>query len=252
MMGIVGGVGDILLSLEDALKEPEICVITHAEHAGSIFAPFPCTKAKILKLGVDPLPPGMAFIKRTSYPRIDIPEPYKSLSLVVKHTSSKPIIGIHPFKSKHAKEFWLRRGVSEADISIDSINRACLEYQDRCTFVVFCSPDEEPSLRALRIPSVVIANPDLWIGLSLVSSCSLFIGADSAMKTMSCLLRIPSLVFTMNVVDPAPDLVDLFIGQYARDGVLTSCPLINDDVTSQVIKDFLSNKLNGSSSLLCS
>lgn len=63
-----------------------------------------------------------------------------------------------------------------------------------------------------------ICFPEISKSLAYVGHCDGFVGSDSAFKTMSAMLRIPTVVWMANYVDPPRD--QTFIDPYARDKVI--------------------------------
>jgi ADP-heptose:LPS heptosyltransferase len=80
----------------------------------------------------------------------------------------------------------------------------------------------QSEIAALQIPEQdnlrFVCLPEISKSLAYVSHCDGFFGSDSAFKTMSAMLRIPTVVWMANYVDPPRD--KKFIDPYVMDRVM--------------------------------
>jgi ADP-heptose:LPS heptosyltransferase len=65
---------------------------------------------------------------------------------------------------------------------------------------------------------VPIFKNDIWTAINAISICDMILSADSAVKSASCILKIPTIVLLGDYEDKIRD--DKFITPYETDGVL--------------------------------
>lgn len=98
--------------------------------------------------------------------------------------------------------------------------RLLREFLDETVnLLVFGSQAEIAALQVAEQDNLrFVCFPEISKSLAYVSHCDGFVGSDSAFKTMSAMLRIPTVVWMGNYVDPPRD--QTFINPYVRDKVI--------------------------------
>jgi ADP-heptose:LPS heptosyltransferase len=96
-------------------------------------------------------------------------------------------------------------------------------FQD-IAFYVFCSPKREEDVNRLlsqnaSIDYRAICYWNIWDSLSCVQHCDLVIGMDSCVKTLSAILRIPTMVLVGDYNDPYRD--EVFLRPYISENIMT-------------------------------
>ena len=93
----------------------------------------------------------------------------------------------------------------------------------RARSITFCSSGSVRELAEFGVeegPRVkCVINKEISVNLSHVTECSAFIGSDSAFKTMSAMLRIPTIVWMGDYKDKFRD--ENFIDPYVKAGVMS-------------------------------
>src|SRR5258708_23816455 len=87
-------------------------------------------------------------------------------------------------------------------------------------FLLFGSPKELDELDSVEGPVHFVRSENVSKSLGRVSECSVFIGSDSAFKTMSAMLRIPTIVLVGDYRDYHRD--KRFIEPYVDAGVIST------------------------------
>lgn len=251
-----GGIGDLLLemdrleSLPDFLNRDqfEVLVASHAKNIEHLFEHLDYKfrfiyfnsqdqKKEVYQLLSD-------LNKQDDFEVIKIRDFFKSLSLTmsnylddrggfvdhIKTYSSKlniknnsPIIGIHPFGSKFSNDFLVRCNNYPSKNIPSEIIKGIVDYIDTTfknshTYILGLK-DEIDSLEIEPKDNLTLfTSSSLWESFSIVDNCDLLVGADSVMKSFSCMRKIPSIVFLGDYSDPTRD--PRFITPYFDDGVL--------------------------------
>lgn len=88
--------------------------------------------------------------------------------------------------------------------------------------LVFCAPAEAhhlpETLGKLYSRATIVAYEDIWESLSCVTMCDFVIAVDSSVKTISSMLRIPTVTMVGDFVEPFRDRH--FLEPYVRAGVM--------------------------------
>lgn len=217
---VCGGIGDFLVSLQSAIKEGTIDVYSHYPNAKDFFEPFGVTINRLdhfasveamrgIYIGGEPLP-------NHRYPVFKLP-PIQTVA------PFKLVIGVHIEGSDYSNNFWGALGAPTKNMSLGFMNQLIelvLKEFDVMIYV-FCSPKRSQEIaheigenKAIKI----VAYPYIWESLMHVTHCDFVIGMDSCIKTMSSILRIPTITLVGDYVDHLRDAK--FITPYEQDGVM--------------------------------
>lgn len=152
------------------------------------------------------------------------------------------VIGVHLNGSTYAESANEEAKLPSKNLPLLLIDVLC---QYECNIAIFCSQSEIKLMKIEESQFVkVISRPEIIDSLSEVSICDVFIGCDSAFKTMSSMLKTPTLVWLPSYDDMFRD--NIFIDPYVRDGIMSianfsslETAAVNKAVNKT--KDFLKN-----------
>ena len=133
---------------------------------------------------------------------------------------NKKTVGIHIGGSQFAVNEQIKHGVLTKNLTPDFLY-ALLDFLDEKDFnlILFGTQDEMSALNLTKYKNLILANsPDILENLAYVKHCNLLIGSDSVFKTMSSMLKIPTVVLLANVKDGYRDRV--FIEPYVRRNIM--------------------------------
>ena len=215
---IHGGIGDFLQHLPFMIKHPNenYVVITHFAKAKAFFKALNihikkiyfykngdehrAIKSRLRKKAQSLLCPRIIFFKKN---------PFK-LSTVFRF-KKKPIIGLHMSTSNQTG------GTLDEKFVLSLIKKILDQHM---TIVLFGTQDELKALRLKTNPNLIFASHhDIIKNLAFVKSCDLLIGAESVFKTMSSMLKIPTLVYHHDNNNHFRDRV--FTNPYIKAGVMS-------------------------------
>lgn len=228
---VKGGIGDFLQCLPFMLnhKDEEYYVVTHQRGATEFFKKLGLT-VKEFSFGQLPdaeLCPRQMFFDKN---------PFKTLW--PRFTSKKPIIGVHLGGSEYSLSIEARFGFPPK-----ALPKALLEGISASTgydFIVFGAPKE---LEAIGKGNWQLVDEyTLDNSLSRVTDCDAFIGSDSAFKTMSAMLKIPTIVLMGDYRDDHRD--ERFINPYKKEGIVSVFRYWNLDREMDDAIDFCLKKLD--------
>ena len=129
-------------------------------------------------------------------------------------TNSKPVIGVHLCGSKFSSDQYIKNGVATKTIP-SSIIKDLNDYN----VIVFGLPEEISRFGFKQSDTLkTITYLDIAKSFSYVEQCDAVVAADSAIKTMSSMLKIPTFVWVSDHADYFRDAV--FISPYVDDGVM--------------------------------
>ena len=218
-----GGIGDLLLSLEDAVNEGAVSIFSHYPKASDVYTPFNIWINRFEKY--DSLSdlnnlfiPGEP-LEHKNYPKFTVPK------CPIEKVGDK-IIGIHVEGSSVSNEFWKQRGQPgknmSGDFIISLLNDLKKKFNDY-QFYLFCSPASKDYLcnvvySNLFFSTKIIHCDNIWDSLSCVLHCDFVIGMDSCIKTMSALSSIPTITLVGDYQDEYRDVK--FLNPYVNDGVM--------------------------------
>jgi ADP-heptose:LPS heptosyltransferase len=126
----------------------------------------------------------------------------------------KLVIGIHLCGSQYSTDSYNRTGAITKAIPADIIN-ALSDHN----IILFGLTEEIARLNLTPSSNVkTISYLDPAKSLSYVAQCDIVVAADSSIKTMSCMLKIPTFVWLADHIDHFRDTV--FINPYVDDGIM--------------------------------
>ena len=129
--------------------------------------------------------------------------------------NNKPVIGVHLCGSKFSSNNAHKAGVQNKTIPADIIHHLTHEYN----VMLFGLPEEVITLNLKQSNNLkFVTFLDIAKSLSYVGQCHAVVAADSSIKTMSSMLKIPTFVWMADHADYFRDTV--FISPYVDDGVM--------------------------------
>lgn len=209
-LAVKGGIGDFLQFLPFMLTHPEYKYLA-ASHYGKVrefFASFGL-RVRDLSLGrlagIDACPRSLSFFENNPFPEVPPIFPKRD----------KPVIGIQIGGSDYSLSIEKRFGFPPKALPAAVIDRIVANTQ--YNYLLFVAPDEFP-FAEIKIRSNLrfVCTDDVVLSLAHVAECSGFIGSDSAFKTMSSMLRIPTVVWVGNYRDDFRD--ENFLNPYVKAG----------------------------------
>jgi ADP-heptose:LPS heptosyltransferase len=131
-----------------------------------------------------------------------------------------PILGLHPFGSKIANDYWGSLGEPIKSIDIECINHIVNRLVDDYNIVIFGTKEELDSIKfSVNTDLVTLTYTTIADSFALVSQCKGVIATDSAIKTMASVLKIPSYVYIGAYSDPYRDHGP-FLKPYVQDSIM--------------------------------
>ena len=217
-----GGIGDFLQCIPFVLNEKKfkyIC-ITHLKGAKSFFEVIGIDlkiyffsnekeKSTILKS----LPKPMEYLRcpRTQYFEDN---PFKVETPLFNN--GKPIVGIHVNGSAYSLNVQKQFGMILKSIPSRLIKELISDYYK---VMVFGLKEEIMQINLIESDNLrFVINENPAISLAYVQQCNAVVASDSGIKTMSSMLKIPTMVWLGDYQDPPRD--QLFIDPYVNDGVM--------------------------------
>lgn len=230
---VMGGIGDILLAYDgiktliDTFKEKNLkCYLfSHFKHAPDLLSRFYFEQEFIYyknQAELDNLRDTLDKIQSDINYVGNVNDFNNSLHPLIENKYQ--IIGIHPFGSEFSNDFLVsKRNVVRKDLSlnfvVDIVNKINKQYP-HTIFMIFGSDNEYGwyykntfDANATVIP---VFNSDINATISLVRKCDLVIAADSAIKSISCIMHIPTIILVGDYKDPIRD--EKFIIPYTESG----------------------------------
>jgi len=129
-------------------------------------------------------------------------------------TNGKPVVGVHLCGSKFSSDQYIKNGVATK-----SIPGATVDALNGYNVILFGLPEEISRFGFKQSDTLkTITYLDIAKSLSYVEQCNAVVAADSAIKTMSSMLKIPTFVWMSDHADYFRDVV--FISPYVDDGVM--------------------------------
>lgn len=211
VIAVKGGIGDFLQCVPFILEHPQYryLVASHSDCAPEFFGSLGI-KVEELSLGrlkgVASCPRNLFFSKN----------PFPQQPLIF--TDNRPVIGIHLGGSDYSLNVEKRFGFPLKALPLLVLRKLVLKDL-HYNFLLFGSVDELTEFGIGETSHLkFVKNKDISVNLSHVAGCSAFIGSDSAFKTMSAMLRIPTIVWVGDYRDDFRD--SNFIDPYVRAGVM--------------------------------
>lgn len=222
---IKGGAGDFLKSLRFMIKNKSLnyIVVSHfkgAEHfyhdLGIKIYKFYFFKDQEERAKIDQ--ELLSFSNLYPCPQSNFLEP--SFFADPKPLTNKKTIGVHIGGSQFSVNEQIKHGVLTKNLTPNFLY-ALLDFLVAKDFnlILFGTKDEMSSFDLTIYKNLILANsPDILKNLTLVKNCNLLIGSDSVFKTMSSMLKIPTIVLLANVKDGYRDRV--FIEPYVKRNIM--------------------------------
>lgn len=245
---IKGGIGDFLKNLPFILKNKKLnyVVVTHFKGAASFFS---LLNIKISKFYFYMNLDDLTNIKKKLLKYANLYNcPQNTYLDSVFFNKTKPLffnkkktIGIHIGGSQFSIEDQKSQGILTKNLTPNFLY-SLLSYLEKMDFniILFGSKKEIKRLDLKKYNSIKLANKANVIdNLAKVMECDLFIGSDSAFKTMSSMQKIPTILLLANNKDSYRDRV--FIKPYVKNRIMHVIKF--DDLSEQSIKLIL-KKIN--------
>lgn len=224
-LAVKGGIGDFLQCLPFMLANPDrrYLVASHHDRVVEFFAAVGVSVEEVSlgRLGGIDLCPRRRFFDSNPFPK-----PAQPL-----FTDGRPVIGVHLGGSGYSLSVEQRFGFPSKALPL-SVLAMLMEGNDEHNFLLFGSRHELAAFfYDLQVPRHWQGKPDIerlkmvcadkvTDSLSRVAECSALVGSDSAFKTMSAMLQIPTVVWVGAYVDRFRD--ENFIEPYVEAGVMST------------------------------
>jgi len=128
--------------------------------------------------------------------------------------NGRPTVGLHLCGSKYSTDNYIKHGAITKTIPADIIFAL-----DHYNLIIFGLPEEITRLNIKPSSNrKFVSYLDIAKSLSYVEQCDAMVAADSSIKTMSSMLKIPTFVWLSDQPDHFRDAV--FISPYVNDGVM--------------------------------
>ena len=128
--------------------------------------------------------------------------------------NGSPTVGLHLCGSKFSTDNYIKHGAITKTIPADIIFAL-----DHYNLIIFGLPEEITRLNIKPSSNrKFVSYLDIAKSLSYVEQCNAVVAADSSIKTMSSMLKIPTFVWLSDQPDHFRDAV--FISPYVDDGVM--------------------------------
>jgi hypothetical protein len=214
-IAVKGGIGDFLQCLPFMLAHPECryLVASHHDRVSQFFAAvgLQVDELSLGKLGdVENCPRELFFTKN----------PFLIRTPIFGYNRPR-VVGIHLGGSSYSVSVEKRFGFPSKELPLMILEMLMTTVRG-FDFILFGTlkelshaPSHWHRLKHLRL----VNNDDVTVSLSHVAECCAFIGSDSAFKTMSAMLRIPTIVWVGNYQDIFRD--EKFINPYVEAGVMS-------------------------------
>jgi len=195
---IRGGIGDLLIRVGNIKPDEHYVIISHYDQAADLIKPYTSNFEYVPMRGSVASIQGE--IDTVAYPELKIPPQFIEEA---KSTlpSNKTIIGIHPIGSKMSLVVDAQFGRPNKFMPPNFIKGIVSELgNDSVEFLLFCSPEEVHLFKNLGLR--IISEPDIWKTFAYVACCDLMLSVESALKTVSAMLHIPTVVAVGQYHDP--------------------------------------------------
>lgn len=211
-IAVKGGIGDFLQCVPFMLAHPEYRYLV-ASHNDCIQEFFGALNIEVEELslgrlkGADACPRSLFFNSN----------PFPQQTPIF--TGTRPVVGVHLGGSSYSLNVERRFGFPLKALPL-SVLRELLLNGTQYDFLLFGSVDELAEFGVKENHHLkLVNNADISVNLSHVAECSILIGSDSAFKTMSAMLKIPTVVWVGDYRDDFRDVN--FINPYVKAGVMT-------------------------------
>jgi tetratricopeptide (TPR) repeat protein len=223
---VQGGVGDFLQSvpflLERKTSNLKLLVVSHFRRAGHLFSHLAIdvdkyfyfsTMEELRRIraslgnlgGIVPCPRSWYFKESPFAP--------KELAFA----DSRPVLGMHLGGSEFSIAMQRQAGVVTKHLPVELLHR--MLSSNRYNIILFGAPDEIRTLGAHETDRLKFACFDnIAESMCVVEQCDAFVGSDSAIKTLTAMLKVPTVVWLGDYADPFRD--NVFIAPYVHGGVM--------------------------------
>ena len=201
-IAVKGGIGDFLQCLPFMLTHQNYryLVASHYDRVLKFFAAVGLTVEELSLgrlTGIDTCPRQLFFRKN----------PFQKQAPIF--TNGRPVLGIHLGGSPYSLSVEKRFGFPPKALPVTVLD-ALISANKRHNIILFGLASEldtlVPNWRETQSEHLkFIADDDVTVSLSRVAECSAFIGSDSAFKTMSAMLHIPTIVWVGDYRDDFRD-----------------------------------------------
>ena len=201
MKFLLGGLGDLFLSLERAIDEGTCDVYSHFIKAPEFLESFGVKINKFFYYSSVENHPSLNYedyIGHDIFPKI----PLTSSEEIDNIFLEKPVIAIHPFGSELSNRFWTKHNQPIKFISNENINYLIDSLEQTFKVLVLGTESELSSLDILEKYKKSFNLKDLTYA---ISKCHSVIGTDSSIKTISSAQKIKTYVVIGNYSDQARD-----------------------------------------------
>jgi tetratricopeptide (TPR) repeat protein len=223
---IEGGVGDFLQSvpflIDNKGKGLNLVVMTHFEGAESFFCDLGIQVGQYLyyltleegarhgrdlaKMGTIVPCPRRRYFARSPFP-----------ASTIAFADRRPILGIHLGGSRFSTSVQGQMGLVTKSLPVGVLQG--LQALNKFNIIIFGTKAELAALGLRESADIRLACFDrISESLSAAAQCSALVGSDSAMKTMTSMLKIPTVAWIGDYPDYFRDCV--FIGPYVKNGVM--------------------------------
>ena len=177
---------------------------------------------------------------RSFYSDIDFSQSSKdeAKAFSQRFDNNNPIIGIHPFGSNFSSDTYSKFDLPPKYIPSDIVNEI---IKDDFNYIIFGSESELKDYGVKESKNVAHTNMNVESCLELVKLCYKFIGTDSAFKTMSSMIRIPTICVLGDFNDEIRD--QYFINQYEKDGVMKVYRLKSFEIEKDKVIQFINENI---------
>lgn len=214
-LAVKGGIGDFLQCLPYMMAYPEheYFVVSHYDRATEFFASVGVrvTEAPLGKVGGVELCPRSMFFDHNPFGR-----------RAPLFNDGRPVVGVHLWASNYSLSIERRFGFPSKTLPPLLLDRFRMAMPE-ANFILFGSSSEIDEFSGGRPRSdgclAFVADHDVTVSLTRVEECLALVGSDSAFKTMSAMLCIPTVVWVGDYKDETRDSV--FINPYVLAGVMS-------------------------------
>ena len=177
---------------------------------------------------------------RSFYSDIDFSQSSKdeAKAFSQRFDNNNPIIGIHPLGINFSSDTYSKFDLPPKYIPSDIVNEI---IKDDFNYIIFGSESELKDYGVKESKNVAHTNMNVESCLELVKLCYKFIGTDSAFKTMSSMIRIPTICVLGDFNDEIRD--QYFINQYEKDGVMKVYRLKSFEIEKDKVIQFINENI---------
>ncbi len=157
-----------------------------------------------------------------------------------------PIVGIHMSGSSFAVNLEITQGLIPKSLPKSFVNHLLMDLSHMNINILFFGTKEEIKVLELNENEKLqfACDDDIANNLSHVAQCNAFIGSDSAFKTMSSMLKIPTLVICPDRKDNYRDR--MFLNPYVKEKVMSvfKYKTLNSNETEKIISKIKKSLVN--------